>query len=114
MTVNDRIKNRESFLVANDGQFIGKLSLNRYDSESILNTYGLYGSSFSAKSIYNEYSVYGSRYSALSPFNPYTATPPKIYLRGSFWGLLTSNLYLYSRKITPMELNNWMVINGLY
>lgn len=45
MDINDfnrRVKNGESFIIANDGQFLGKLCLNIYDPESILNVYGLY------------------------------------------------------------------------
>jgi hypothetical protein len=36
----NRIQNRESFLLAADGQFIGKLTTNIYDIESICNQYG--------------------------------------------------------------------------
>ena len=32
---NNRIARCESFLIASDGQFLGKLSLNRYDIDSI-------------------------------------------------------------------------------
>ena len=32
---NNRIARCESFLIASDGQFLGKLSLNRYDIVSI-------------------------------------------------------------------------------
>lgn len=41
---NNRIARCESFLIASDGQFLGKLSLNRYDIDSISYEYGLYGS----------------------------------------------------------------------
>ena len=73
---NSRIISGESFILSSDGQFLGKLSLNRYDPDSISNNYGLYGSRFSATSIKNRYSTYGSPYSSLSPFNAYTTTPP--------------------------------------
>ena len=39
---NNRIARCESFLIASDGQFLGKLSLNRYDIDSISYEYGLY------------------------------------------------------------------------
>ena len=45
---NNRIARCESFLIASDGQFLGKLSLNRYDIDSISYEYGLYGSIYSA------------------------------------------------------------------
>ena len=37
---NNRIARCESFLIASDGQFLGKLSLNRYDIDSISYEYG--------------------------------------------------------------------------
>ena len=114
MTIVERCRRCESFIVANDGKYLGKLSLNQYDLESVLNPYGLYGSSYSITSISNEYSVYGSKFSSLSPFNPYTATPPKIYLKGVFWGYLTMNKYLYANTITPAELKDWMHAYGLF
>lgn len=79
---NRRVNNGESFILANDGQFLGKLCLNIYDPESILNHYGIYGSPYSTYSINNRYSMYGSQYSSLSPFNPHTTTPPTCYLKG--------------------------------
>lgn len=82
-------------LIASDGQFLGKLSLNRYDIDSISYEYGLYGSIYSATSFKNQYSTYGSPYSSLSPYNPYTSTPPTIYLRGQRVGFyLRTNTYL--------------------
>lgn len=116
MNINDisrRINNGESFIIANDGQFLGKLCLNIYDSESILNQYGLYGSPYSATSINNKYSMYGSQYSSLSPFNPYTSTPPTIYLRGKRAGVLSVNKFLFG-YINPMQIKDWMSSNGLY
>ena len=114
MKIQDRINRQESFLVANDGQFLGKLCLNQFDEESVINQFCPYGSQYSAISIRNAFSVYGSQYSALSPNNPYTTTPPVVYLHGHIWGHLTVNGFLYGPKITPMELTNWMHSNGLF
>lgn len=111
--ITDRIQRFESFIVANDGQFLGKLSLNVYDMESILNAYGIYGSPYSATSIRNQYSIYGSPYSSLSPFNPYTSTPPMVYLRGKRVGFLTINPYLY-QVIDPNRIEEWMRYNSLF
>ena len=88
---NNRIARCESFLIASDGQFLGKLSLNRYDIDS----------------------TYGSPYSSLSPYNPYTSTPPTIYLRGQRVGFLSKNKYLFG-SIDPDSINTWMQNNGLY
>ena len=67
--INRRCQSGESFLMASDGQYLGKLCLNKFDVESIVNEYGAYGSRYSGTSIYNQYSMYGSQYSSLSPFN---------------------------------------------
>ena len=111
--INIRCNKLESFLVASDGQFLGKLCLNTFDTESILNKFGQYGSQFSATSIYNQFSMYGSQYSSLSQFNPYTLTPPTIYLKGNKFGFLSVNKFLFG-TLEPQQLRNWMQFNGLY
>ena len=116
MSIDDllrRVKHGESFLVANDGQYLGKLTFNRYDSESIYNPYGSYGSRYSSTSIFNPYSSYGSRYSSLSPFNPYTSTPPTIYMYGQDVGLLTKNRYLGPYGVDPETLDQFMRVKGI-
>lgn len=108
MTTQDRKNNGESFLVANDGQFLGKLTFNELDTESILNRFGEYGNRFSSKSIYNRFGNYGNRFSSLSPFNKFTNTPPKIYINGSFWGFLTKNHLAGRNTVDPENLISWM------
>ncbi|HWB24261.1 MAG TPA: hypothetical protein VG738_02225 [Chitinophagaceae bacterium] len=100
-------------MIANDGQFLGKLSLNRFDSESISNEYGSYGSKYSVSSIFNIYSNYGSKYSSLSPYNQYTNTPPLVYLKGTKFGFLTKNKYVSFNSIDPDELFSWMKHHNL-
>lgn len=63
-------------IVAQDGQFLGVLSSNKYDPLSVSNRFGPYGSEFSPTSIHNKFSPYGSPFSPLSPNNPYATTPP--------------------------------------
>jgi hypothetical protein len=53
-------------LYSRDGQYLGKVSNNKFDSESISNPYGKYGSKYSSTSINNNYSKYGSDYSTQS------------------------------------------------
>lgn len=108
MSIKDRINNRESFIVANDGQFLGKLTFNKFDSESILNSFSEYGNRFSSKSIYNRFGNYGNKFSSLSPYNKLTNTPPKIYLRGSFWGYLTKNHLAGPNTVDPENLVVWL------
>lgn len=109
----NKINNHESFLLASDGQYLGKLSLNRYDAESISNVYGIYGNRYSATSIFNPYSIYGSQYSSLSPNNPYTSTPPIIFFRGRRLGFLTKNRFLGTNNIDSGNLFNWIVSKSL-
>jgi len=68
------------YLFADDNKYtyLGKLTSNTYDADSIYNPYGLHGSKYAAESIFNQYSIYGSSYSVYSPFNRYTVTPPII------------------------------------
>lgn len=62
-----------------NGKYLGNLSANPYDSNSVSNPYGRYGSQYSEDSINNPYGQYGSRYSNDSANNPYATNPPGIY-----------------------------------
>lgn len=107
-----RVRRQESFLLAQNGQFLGILSSNKYQADSVMNEYGVYGSKYSSTSIFNQYSQYGSRYGFYSPFNPYTSTPPQIILKGQLVGLLTANTFLQNR-LDPHQLFDWIYENGL-
>ena len=65
-------------IIAEDGTYLGRLSANRYDAESVSNPHGKYGSPYSATSIHNPSSPYGSKFSPLSPNNPYATQAPKL------------------------------------
>jgi len=60
------------------GKYLGTLSNNRYDPDSVSNPYGQYGSRYSPNSINNPYGQYGSQYSPDSANNPYAINPPAI------------------------------------
>lgn len=79
-----------SKVIADDGQYLGKLC-NAFDSESIINEFGIYGNKFNSNSIWNEFGTYGNEFSNLSPFNEFTTTPPMIIKNGSVIGYLTKN-----------------------
>ncbi|MFJ5625625.1 copper amine oxidase N-terminal domain-containing protein [Peribacillus loiseleuriae] len=93
----------ELLLYAQDGKYLGKLTTNVYDSESVFNTYGTYGSKYSSKSIFNEFGTYGSKYSSKSPFNEYASSPPLIIYNGELIGYLTINKY-QNNAISPYGL----------
>lgn len=61
-------------------QFLGNLSSDKFDSESICNQFGDYGSQFSDLSILNQFGDYGSRFSDLSAYNPRAEYPPVLVL----------------------------------
>ena len=61
------------------GKYLGSLSATPYDSDSVNNPYGRYGSEYSQVSINNPYGQYGSPYSNDSANNPYATNPPPIY-----------------------------------
>lgn len=107
-----KINNRESFVVAHNGQFLGVLTSNKQHPEAVTNELGPYGNPFSSTSIFNRFGLYGGKFSSMSPFNPYTQTPPIIYLRGIKIGPLSVNQILYNR-IDPHNLFQWIEQEGL-
>ncbi len=60
------------------GKYLGNLSANPYDPESVNNPHGRYGSPYSQDSINNPFGQYGSPYSSDSANNPYATNPPVI------------------------------------
>lgn len=78
--------------------YLGCLNCDSYNSNSIWNAYGTYGSSYNSKSIWNSYGSYGSEYSSTSPFNSYASYPPVIVDKdGNFYGYFTTNEYKSQR-----------------
>lgn len=74
--------------------YLGCINCDSYNSNSIWNEYGTYGSSYNSKSIWNSYGSYGSEYSSTSPFNSYASHPPVIVDKdGGFYGYFTVNKY---------------------
>ena len=74
--------------------YLGKLNASRYDSESIWNEYGQYGSKYNSYCIWNVYGTYGSKYSNYSPFNPNALYPPVfVDSQGNFYGYFTVNKF---------------------
>ena len=71
------------YVVSPNGQYLGNLSNNQYDPNSISNPYGQYGSPYSPNSVNNPYGQYGSPYSPDSANNPYATNPPRVYAPSS-------------------------------
>lgn len=92
---------RGATLIAQNDEntYLGKL-INSYDSNSIFNDYGTYGSEYNSLSIWNQYATFGSEYSSYSPHNKYTSTPPMIIKNGKIIGYLSANKSMKS-SISP-------------
>lgn len=86
----------ELFLYAQDGTYLGKLTTDSYDSESIFNEFGTYGSKFSSKSAFNEYA----------------SSPPLVIFNGETIGYLTVNKY-QADAISPYGLYESLLELGL-
>jgi len=65
-------------VVGRDGEYLGTLSANPYEPESIANPYGLYGSQYSPLSVADQFGLYGSPYSNESANNQYLVSDNKI------------------------------------
>jgi hypothetical protein len=99
-------------------QYLGKLSSNSYDPDSVSNPYGRYGSPY-GNTINNPYSPYGSPYSPTSVNNPYatgSSSPILIGADGKYLGRLNANQYdpesvsnpygRYGSPYSPDSINN--------
>jgi hypothetical protein len=90
--------------------FLGCLNCSRYDSNSVWNAYGPYGSQYSSDSIWNRYGTWGSIYSSDSPWNQYSSSGPAIVDRtGNFYGYFSRNRYHSNR--TRIEWAVWILDN---
>ncbi|HJP39394.1 MAG: hypothetical protein QF483_03415 [Gammaproteobacteria bacterium] len=80
-------------VMADDDEYLGQLSTNPYDPNSVSNPYGA-GNPYDANSIKNPYGEYGNPYSNQSVTNPYATDAPKLYDdEGNYRGRLSSNPY---------------------
>ena len=85
--------------------FLGCVNCSEYDSNSIRNKNGTYGSEYSDLSIWDHYGSYGSRYSDDSPWNPYASNPPVVVDEaGNFYGYFTVNTFNPKRTTIPSLL----------
>lgn len=94
-------------IIADDGEFLGRITTNCLDRQSIGNEIGPHGSSVGRASIFNDVGRYGGRVSVMSPFNRLSTSPPRIYLNGEFVAYLTVN-QLSSPRIDPNALVGWI------
>jgi hypothetical protein len=96
--------------------FIGCLNCGRFDSSSVCNQFGDFGSRFATNSIWNRFGDYGSRFSDTSPWNKFASSAPKVVdAAGRFYGYFTSNRFLTPRttdRFFLSFLDNVDVVNA--
>lgn len=96
--------------------YLGNLSSNPYDPNSLSNEYGA-GSPYNPNSPANIFGTYGSPFSNKSATNPYATDAPKIYdQQGNYRGKLSANPYdpdsitneygRFGSPFSPDSLNN--------
>lgn len=92
-TINFLISiNNVAGLYAQDGQFLGLLSNNRLDPNSISNMNGNYGSFWGANSIRNTASMYGGGAGLYSPYSMCCINPPFVLYHNQAALVVTKNL----------------------
>lgn len=92
----------------NHDVYLGCLSCNKFDSNSVHNEFGNYGSKFSSTSIFNQFSNYGGKFSDESPCNKFANNPPALVTTdGKFYGFLTVNGYK-DKAIKDQKILNWL------
>ncbi len=85
------------------GEFLGTLSANPLDPDSVSNPLGTFGSPLSPRSIHNPNGVYGNPNSNRSATNPHATKAPRLYdQKGRFRGTLSAN------PLDPDSVNNPM------
>jgi hypothetical protein len=85
------------------GQFLGLLSSDPNNANSIINPEGEYGSPFSLKSIHNPHGVYGGSNGINSPFNPNCINPPLILYKGKPVLVVTNNPNVFTNGLKAID-----------
>jgi hypothetical protein len=94
-------------LLARDGAFLGLISRDRKDPDSIADPVGPYGDSGSPRSIFNPDGEYGSGDSPLSAFNSTAPRPPRLHHAEAPVATLTLNVD-FPDRIDPNVLISWL------
>lgn len=71
--------------------YLGDFNNNNYDSNSICNEFGQYGSEFQMNSIFNKFGPNGGEFSRNGAYNPSANKPPVIVDNGRLMGVITKN-----------------------
>ena len=88
--------------------YLGCLNCGDHGVDSLCNSYGKYGNSFSTDSIFNEYSSFGNEFATASPWNEFSSSndvPVLVDAEGDFYGYFTINEYRHNAVDFATDLN---------
>lgn len=91
------VRSGRAVILARDGTFLGKVSANAADAQSILNPKGMFGSPESEFSLANPATRYTRPDSDQSASNPQATHPPRLFYDGNLLAHLTENTHLVPR-----------------
>ena len=90
ITISSFILGQDLLLYSNDNDYLGCLTCNKFNSESICNKFGTYGNKFNSD----------------SPWNRFSSNGPKIVDRdGNYYGRFSINIrsgYKYSKDLLKL------------
>lgn len=86
-----------------DRVFLGLLSSNQYDPNSINNLYGIYGSFSGIQSIRNSVGMYGGTSGIYSPYNISCLNPPFVLYQGQAVLVVTRNAYFQTNGLPVVD-----------
>lgn len=78
-------------------EFAGCLNCNRFESASVCNRFGDYGSKFSDNSIWNQFGQFGSKFQTNSPWNQFGEGLRIVDPDGNYYGRFTKSPFERSR-----------------
>ncbi len=85
-------------LYAQNGYFLGLLSSDRRNPNSIINP-RIYGNKDNINSIHYEHGIYGGQYGQHSPYNRCCLYPPTIIFQQQCVALVSKNKYIIDRNL---------------
>lgn len=94
-------------VVSGDGEFLGFVTRNHDDPNSLANVQGIYGSPLAPNSIFNKNGKFGKDGSDFSVSNNLALRPPRIVKDDGKWIYITANKAI-SPRVGMEELVNWL------
>ncbi len=93
---------RQLELYAQNGHFLGLLSSDRCDPNSIINM-RTYGNKHNINSIHYEHGIYGGQYGLHSPYNRCCLYPPTIVFQQQHISLVSKNKHILDRDLKILD-----------